>query len=97
MSPVAVIVPPVARLPLAVAVLPPVAVVVPHVAVLPLAIVVPPVAFIVPPRCRPRFAESYSYLLAPGVSMSEIRLLGVPANWFVLSLFLGGSCWDGGA
>jgi len=38
-----------------------------------------------------------SYLLAPGASMSEIWLLGAPANWFVLSLFLGGSCWDGGA
>ena len=50
MSPVAVIVPQVALLPLAVAVLPPVAVVVPHVAVLPLAVIVPPVAVVVPRR-----------------------------------------------
>ena len=26
--------------------------------------------------------------------MSEFRLLGAPANWFVLSLFSGGYCWD---
>ena len=31
-----------------------------------------------------------SYFLAPAASMSEIWLLGAPANWFVLSLFLGG-------
>jgi len=41
-SPVAVVVPPIALLPLAIAVLTTVAVVVPHVTVLPLAIVVPP-------------------------------------------------------
>ncbi len=41
MSPVAIVVPPVALLPLAIAVLTPVPVVVPHVAVLPLAVVVP--------------------------------------------------------
>jgi len=46
-SPVAVVVPPVARLPLAVAMLTPVAVVVPHVAVLPLAVVVPLIAVVI--------------------------------------------------
>ena len=76
-SPVAVFVPPVALLPLAVAVLTPVAVVVPHVAVLPLAVIVPPVAVVLPlavvppitvvvPRRRvtrssPRLAESCTY------------------------------------
>ncbi len=53
-SPVAVVVPPVALLPLAVAVLTPVAVVVPHVAVLPLAVVVPPVAVVAASSCHPQ-------------------------------------------
>jgi hypothetical protein len=61
MLPVAVVVPPVALLPLAVVVLTLVAIVVPHVAVLPLAVVVPPVAVVVLHRRvarRPRFAAS---------------------------------------
>ncbi len=57
-SPVAVVVPPVALLPLAVAVLMPVAVVVPHVTVLPLAVVVPPVAVVATSSCHPLVALS---------------------------------------
>ena len=57
-SPVTVVVPPVALLPLAVAVLTPVAVVVPHVAVLPLAVVVPPVAVVAASSCHPLVASS---------------------------------------
>ena len=52
MSPIAVVVPPVALLPLAIAVLPPVAVIVLPVSRRTLAIVVPPVAFVVLPRRR---------------------------------------------
>ena len=74
MSPIAIVVPPVALLPLAIAVLtpvtivvplvamlPPVAIVVPHVAVLPLVVVVPPVTVVVLRRRvarRPCFAAS---------------------------------------
>ena len=58
MSPLAVVVPPVALLPLAVAVLTPVAVVVPYVAVLPLAIVVLPVAVVAALSCHPLVASS---------------------------------------
>ena len=57
-SPVTVVVPPVALLPLTVAVLTPVAVVVPHVAVLPLAFFVPPVAIVAASLCHPLVASS---------------------------------------
>ena len=61
MSTFAVVVPPVALLPLAVAVLPPVTVYVPHVTMLPLDVVVPLVAVIVSRHHvahRPHFASS---------------------------------------
>jgi hypothetical protein len=65
-SPVAVVVPTVALLPLAVALLTPVAVVVPHVAVLPLAVVVPRRRV----ARRPRFAASLYRLSSSSCRLS---------------------------